>query len=305
MIAYILLLSHALGDFIFQWKTLAKNKVYNPKTKKKFIFAHITHISIHLITIIAFLFIFNMSYSSIIFWIILAYLFVHFIIDLGKGFLSYKFHSRKNNLVLFILDQSFHILAILVISILARSNVIDFNFGYIFHITEIESTSYSNVLMVLFIIIYSVFGGAFFVPLTLDLIYDKFLINFPDEDNDKNNIGYKISELSIEHDINDLVGEKDVNKTNDNNKVDIEKYRYLYMNISVGKPIGMIERLLITIGLLTNSITLIVGIIGIKTWVRHTEFNKRSFSEYYLLGTLISITFTVLTYGIIRLLFPL
>jgi hypothetical protein len=300
MIAYILLLTHALGDFIFQWKSLAKNKVYNPQTKKTFILAHITHIFIHSIIIVAFLFVFNLSYSSKIFWLLLFYLLVHFIIDVTKGVLSYNFHNRKNNLVFFILDQSFHILAILVISILARTSVIDFNFGFLFHITEIESASYANVLMVLFIIIYSVFGGAFFVPLTLDLVYDKFLKKFPDENNDNNNIGYKISELSIEHDINDLAI-----KNNINNKVCIEKYRYLYMNISVGKPIGMIERLLITIGLLMNSITLIVGIIGIKTWVRHTEFNKRSFSEYYLLGTLVSISFTVMTYGIVRLLFPL
>ncbi len=300
MIAYILLLTHALGDFVFQWKSLAKNKVYNPKTKKKFIFAHITHIFIHSITIVAFLFVFNLSYTSKILWLLLFYLFVHLIIDVTKGILSYNLHSRKNNFVFFILDQSFHILAILVISILARTNVIEFNFGYLFHITEIESTSYSNVLMVLFLIIYSVFGGAYFVPLTLDLVYDKFLKKFPDKDNNKNNIGYKISELSIEHDINDLSIKNDIS-----NKNDIEKYRYLYMNISVGKPIGMIERLLITIGLLMNSITLIVGIIGIKTWVRHTEFNKRSFSEYYLLGTLVSITFTVVTYGIVRLLFPL
>jgi hypothetical protein len=144
-----------------------------------------------------------------------------------------------------------------------------------------------------------VFGGSFFVPLTLDLVYDKFLTKYPDEDVNKNNIGCKISELSIEHDINDLTIK------NNTNKIDVEKYRYLYMNISVGKPIGMIERLLITIGLLMNSITLIIGIIGIKTWVRHTEFNKRSFSEYYLLGTLISIAFTVVTYGFVQLLFPL
>jgi hypothetical protein len=299
MIAYILLLSHALGDFIFQWKSLAKNKVYQPKTKKKFIFAHVTHVFIHFITIISFLFIFNSSYSSIILWILLAYLLIHLVIDVGKGFLSYRFHSRKNNLVFFILDQSFHILAIFFISILARTHIVDFNFGYLFHITEIESTSYSNVLMFLFMIIYSVFGGAFFVPLTLDLVYDNFLIKFPDEDDNKNNIGFKISELSIEHDIHDL------EIKNDNDKIDVDKYRYLYMHIRVGKPIGMIERLLITIGLLMNSITLIIGIIGIKTWVRHIEFNKRSFSEYYLLGTLLSITFTVVTYGMIQLFFPL
>lgn len=235
----------------------------------------------------------------------IAYLAFHLFIDIGKGLLSYKFQSRKNNLTFFIIDQSFHILAILAISILARSNIIAFNFGFFLHITEIESTAYSNVLMIGFMIIYSVFGGAFFVPLTLDVVYDKFLKEFPDKDSGKNNIGYKISELSIEHDINDLL-DKNVNETrNGKNKVDTEKYRFLYMNISVGKTIGMIERLLITIGLLMNSITLIVGIIGIKTWVRHTEFNKRSFSEYYLLGTLISITFTVLTYGIVRLLYPL
>lgn len=72
MIAYILLLSHALGDFIFQWKSLVENKVYNPETKNKFVFSHITHILIHSITITLFLLIFDLSYSSKIFWIILV-----------------------------------------------------------------------------------------------------------------------------------------------------------------------------------------------------------------------------------------
>lgn len=304
MIAYILLLTHALGDFIFQWKTLAVNKIYNPETKRKFVFAHMIHILIHAFTIIIFLLIFDISFSFQIFWIILAYLIIHLIIDIAKGLLSYKFHSRKNNLTFFILDQSFHILAILAISILAKANIIEFDFGYFLHITDIESTTYANVLVMGFIMIYTVFGGAIFVPLTLDVVYDKFLEKFPDKEQSKNNIGYKISELSIEHDIDNLI-EKSGNKNKEDvSNVNLEKYRYLYMNISVGKPIGMIERLLITIGLLMNSITLIVGIIGVKTWVRHTEFNKRSFSEYYLLGTLISISFTVLTYGLIRLLFP-
>ncbi len=60
--------------------------------------------------------------------------------------------------------------------------------------------------------------------------------------------------------------------------------------LNVGRAIGVIERLLITLLILARAEAAIALVIGVKTIARFRQLDDRSFAEYYLLGTLASVT---------------
>lgn len=64
---------------------------------------------------------------------------------------------------------------------------------------------------------------------------------------------------------------------------------------SIGTAIGIIERLLIMALVLANGLLAIGLVIAAKTLARFKQLDDRDFAEYYLLGTLASVTFAVIT----------
>jgi hypothetical protein len=68
--------------------------------------------------------------------------------------------------------------------------------------------------------------------------------------------------------------------------------------LKAGKPIGIVERLLVLTLTVFGQYSAIAFIVAAKSLARHEDFNRRGFAEYYLLGTLLSI-FTAITGGIL------
>jgi Protein of unknown function (DUF3307) len=63
----------------------------------------------------------------------------------------------------------------------------------------------------------------------------------------------------------------------------------------VGSTIGIIERLLISALVLAGGLLAIGLVVAAKTLARFKQLDDRDFAEYYLLGTLASVTFAVIT----------
>ena len=63
----------------------------------------------------------------------------------------------------------------------------------------------------------------------------------------------------------------------------------------IGSAIGIIERLLISALVLAGGLLAIGLVIAAKTLARFKQLDDRDFAEYYLLGTLASVTFAVVT----------
>lgn len=63
----------------------------------------------------------------------------------------------------------------------------------------------------------------------------------------------------------------------------------------IGATIGIIERLLISVLVLAGGVMAIGLVIAAKTLARFKQLEDRDFAEYYLLGTLASVTFAVVT----------
>ena len=63
----------------------------------------------------------------------------------------------------------------------------------------------------------------------------------------------------------------------------------------IGATIGVIERLLISALVLAGGVMAIGLVVAAKTLARFKQLDDRDFAEYYLLGTLASVTFAVVT----------
>ena len=61
----------------------------------------------------------------------------------------------------------------------------------------------------------------------------------------------------------------------------------------IGATIGVLERLLIVVLVLTGSEAAIGFVVAAKTLARFRQLDDRDFAEYYLLGTLASVAIAV------------
>ncbi len=69
----------------------------------------------------------------------------------------------------------------------------------------------------------------------------------------------------------------------------------------VGRAIGVFERLLITMLVLAQAEAAVALVVGVKTIARYRQLDDRSFAEYYLLGTLASVSIGIGTGLLARL----
>ncbi len=74
-------------------------------------------------------------------------------------------------------------------------------------------------------------------------------------------------------------------------------------NDKTGRTIGSLERLLIGIALIAQQYTAIGLVLTAKALARHENFKEKWFAEYFLIGTLFSMLFTVVSY--ICILYPI
>lgn len=89
-----------------------------------------------------------------------------------------------------------------------------------------------------------------------------------------------------------------INNKNDENGINKEPGRdkEAVTNSNSGKIIGSLERLIIALALIAGQYTGIGLVLAAKTLARHKQLNNEKFAEYYLIGTLFSILFTIIMF---------
>jgi hypothetical protein len=60
-----------------------------------------------------------------------------------------------------------------------------------------------------------------------------------------------------------------------------------------GRVIGILERLILASGLLLHSLEILAAVIALKTVARFQKMDQREFAEYFLVGSLFSILWTL------------
>ncbi len=213
----------------------------------------------------------------------------HFIITLGVALISLiviDMKYIKNAFIAVIFISVTHIILDYIKELLNNKlkqseikKLLLFSLDQILHIlvicivTEYYYVSYSmnlsvTILKIIFIILYICYSGVYFVPFVLNVIYRK------------------VENYSLK--INDILKE-------DNHKKGLHEF---IDQAETGRFIGFLERMLIVIFLIKNQFSAIGFLVGIKSIARFKMMENKIFSEYYLIGTLSSITYTIVIYEI-------
>jgi hypothetical protein len=169
-------------------------------------------------------------------------------------------------LISFLIDQALHISII----ILFTSNI-SYSFTPInTALTNVISSPITEQnLKVIFIVLYIALSGAYLIPLLFNVVYSKVDNYFE--------------------------------RLNNQLKKNEETNNYAFFDkVNVGKWVGILERIIIGYFILKNQFGAIGFTIAIKSLARFKMMDNKIFSEYYLLGTLFSVTYTFIAYGIFQ-----
>lgn len=262
MLTLVLLISHTISDFILQSRSLVEEK---SKFKVSSYFKHGIGLLMTSIPILIFLDI--QSWTVVIRTIFLVIL-AHLIIDFMKEKTNHRikpFPNRVNfNLQLFILDQIAHIGFIIIIS---KGIVLEYNSVNQYFLENLLNNKGISLadLKIIFEIMYISLSGAFLIPLIFDCIYTKI-----------DRYSEKLNEIL---------------------KKDISADEHSFIDeVKTGRWIGILERALIVIFIVINQVASIGFIIAIKSLARFKMMENKIFSEYYLLGTLFSVAYTLIVF---------
>jgi hypothetical protein len=73
------------------------------------------------------------------------------------------------------------------------------------------------------------------------------------------------------------------------------------ITLRAGRVIGILERLLIFVGLVASSWEILAGVVALKTVARYSDLDKQDKAEYFLIGSLASILWAVVITALIAL----
>ncbi len=73
------------------------------------------------------------------------------------------------------------------------------------------------------------------------------------------------------------------------------------ITLRAGRVIGILERLLIFVGLVASSWEILAGVVALKTVARYSDLDKQDKAEYFLIGSLASILWAVLITALVAL----
>ncbi|MDS0524531.1 DUF3307 domain-containing protein [Clostridium sp. SHJSY1] len=281
----ITLISHLIGDFVFQTDSIARGRNscdYKGFTRmKRSSFFNLIHGGIHGITLYILIIFFDfISFTDLkpSFGLILPITLTHFLIDLLKpifisiphiysllinklfkliniGSYNIKYNRYKINFVIFIIDQLLHISAIFIIFKITLGLTIDCIYNFI-NSLPFTTNIHDKILVIILIIIFSTYAAAYFSKALLDSL--------------KNDYEFTINNI--------LNNEKTLKEEARNG----------------GFTIGILERLFIILGIVMNHPTIIPIVLTVKSIARYKKFSNDSFVEYYIIGTFFSFVIAIL-----------
>jgi hypothetical protein len=277
LIISLLVLSHVISDFYFQNEQMSKDKEESKVTMLKHTF-HFAIIGLAL-TII-----FSCWRLSLIILLLSA---SHFIFDSLKVRLVKKYNQLPK-LFYFIIDQLLHIIAILSVYPFIETVVINpWSSRIIAYLSVkyplLENLTYSKLT-------YYILASAFFLFLTNGgtIITKLFLELPPYLANKQTNDGadpIAPSAMSSSQEAAATRPEIQVIEEASHGNENVEQKNQLY---KYGEVIGVLERIIIFLLIISGHYEGITFVIAAKSIARFKQFSEDNFSDYYLVGTLAS-----------------
>lgn len=277
----IALISHILGDFVFQPDIVAEGrKLYTRNNRHPYaipIIFNVVHALIHsflflIIDLITRFLTSSKPEDTLILSLVIGV--SHFIIDMSKSIINIKEKNKPRNkislshklgikgsfnykvLTIFLVDQIFHILAIYLIFSSLKGISVEGIYSYIVSLPS-KDTFYNNILVTILITLMCTFATGYFSKLLL----------------------FSITKSPIDNEMNDN-GAK-----------------------NGGFLIGILERTLIIISVVTSQYGMIAIILTLKSIARFKKFSEDYFVECFIVGTLVSLIVSIIGgIGILKIL---
>ncbi|MEH7180424.1 DUF3307 domain-containing protein [Neobacillus vireti] len=281
MLLLCLILAHLIADFYLQTDEMVVDKMKNIKK-------HIGHHFLVNILVLTVFYLFSFKEMGVYSGLIFPLLFIvssHFIIDILKIKLldTIKISNEENlkRASFFIIDQMVHIVLILLAGQLflgvKLSGISDF------FLNGKELGTVNSVLFIGIVIILATSVSGHMIKILLGSLPNQ-LLTFEGKYTFKNE----------RH-------EADYAKNHTGNRALTEEYNYTIFSkhdLSRGRLIGYIERLLVLVLTFYSAYPAIGFIVAAKSIARFKQMDDRNWAEYFLLGTLTSM-FIGITLGIL------
>ena len=294
----VFVLSHLLADFTFQTDNMAKYKgekieLKSCKKNCEKIMSLLSHIAVHIVILIFLFYIItklDTEYikedSAIIIQISLIILCGHLLVD------GFKFLLKCKDLSLFLLDQIIHVIIIYFAIISILNKKID-SFMNINLYNKYSVLFADKVMLTLIIFLMGTYFAAYFIQLYLRP-------NLPPKIIGESQITVKENFLLTDEPHKGML----INSFNGEIKTNIHKRDN--SSLSFGIKIGLVERALIILLVSTSNYVTIAVIIALKTLTRFKMIEQsKDFGEYYLMGNLLSLMFSIPSGVLIKLILNL
>ncbi|WP_232790069.1 DUF3307 domain-containing protein [Bacillus sp. SN10] len=308
MLVLILLIAHLFADYPLQTDFIKNNK----KTLKGLLL-HITiHFSLGLILSSAYIVYFGKG-IEVLLKVILCLVFivvVHFIVDYFKGklngWVNKKSESYKESIlcaIIYVLDQLIHCVTIIYsVQMIFKENYQVFN--KIISLITLEKgfqlEMSTKVLFTAIIFLLNIYFVGYLIGILLKSFRPKNLVvetvmEVPFKSVVNGSLYYKDFRNS---DVEGMLDKKitEINSISAQRKITFIKDS----PANAGMWIGVLERTIILILCMINSISSIGFIIAMKALTRFKQFDDKSFAEYYLIGSMFSIIFAIINGYLIR-----
>jgi hypothetical protein len=281
MLLLSLILAHLIADFYLQTDEMVMEKIKNIKK-------HIGHHFLANGLVLLGYYLINYNETSVFWSMILPLVFIvisHFIIDMLKIKLldTIKINNEENlkRVSFFLIDQLLHVISILFAGLFFLG--IGFAEIHDFFLGDEKLSTINKVLFIVIILIFATSVSGHLIKILLGSLPNQ-LLSFEGKYTFKN-------ERQEAH----------YAKNHTGNRALSEEYNYTIFSkhdLSRGKLIGYIERLLVLVLTFYSAYPAIGFIVAAKSIARFKQMDDRNWAEYFLLGTLTSM-FIGITLGIL------
>lgn len=283
MLLLSLIIAHLIADFYLQTDSMVQDKL---KNIKKHIFHHLM-VNTFVLSLTWYLN-FQSDPITAIIWPVVFITGTHFIIDLFKIRLvdQYTIRENLNKLWFFVIDQVLHLLMILIALQLFYNIPLVSVFDRFTELLIENGGEIGKLNTVMFLTIILILGttvSGHVIRILLGSLPSQ-LLTFEGKYTFKNDLK-----------------ETDYPKNSNGERGLSEQYSYMIFNkhdLSRGKLIGYIERLLVILLTYYGSYPAIAFIVTAKSIARFKQMDDRDWAEYFLLGTLTSM-FLGIVFGIL------
>lgn len=322
---FSLVLGHFIADYWFQTKKMNNQKrSKDKKERNRGLFIH--SLSHFIISLFALIFLPDKYINS--FWAIilisLIITVIHYLIDLAKVTIqreekyptiddSHKYSIFINNLItkteyfvkesvlgksfIYIFDQVLHISTIFFV--LSIFNYLNYNIdGILSFIDKLLFNKHLNLsnldkfLLITTLIIFTTHFSGYLVGILLTKIKPKET-SYKDSRTETKKIS-KTKNNSKEN--SEGVKETEVETEEETSTEEIEIHNHFSEpDFEIGKYIGMLERIIIMILVALQAYAGITFLVALKAFTRSKQLDDKKFSEYYLIGSLISVLFGLIS----------